>query len=899
MDTLSQELHQISIKSTEKSRYVSPEFLGLLESVGPIATAIAPVTPEIGSLVWGSVSLLAEKDKYWLSKDIHKHLVDICKEFDRCKRLLESYPDSAALKREVEEFYQEVVKFLSFSIQSIQRPSVSSPPREYVKDQLNGIIARIERCLKSIQREANTLGHQRHPGQGQSDSQVQQDQDLPLSTLFDIPQNRKFSGRDDTLKAMNDQMLESSGQPLQGTSVLLFGLGGMGKSSITVKYIYNNYKQYEPYIFWIPCDTRQKLKAAVLVACQWLKIPLENSDADLAKAPGVWKYWLEHSDKQFIVVYDNVEEKSVLEEVWPKTYSGTIIVTSRRRDVAADLVMHEHEITAMPPLGSRHLLLDLLHPSLQEQAEKDLTVVDKICEFLDGLPLAILLTSSMIDACKSLSGILQRLEKSRKTLLEWSDKKKKNTPLSLMLVWEANIKNLSPDSLQLLHVMGLLDPDNFTEDMVSPEIVASQSLPLPADETSYLYALAGLSEYSLVRGDRSSICMHRLLQDVIIERMSPETLRESFNTAVQISLAVFPKQSDEGLLMSSFWLQCQKYRSHVESLELRYKQQRDRLDMHSVHFPELAYRCSWSMYESGDYIRANDLAHTGLGILKHVKCETRRLQADLWTTIGGAQLLATNSKEAYDSLKEALDLRLGAVDDGLMEPDHPQIANSYMSLGAAAVGVGNLDEAIDLGEKSIEIRSGREEEQIQMLAMSHHNVALASLCARQLDKAEKFSKRSIELSRTRSPSMTKEQRLAMDARNVYGLANIYLAQGKFLEGRTKHEEALLIRQDVFKEKHPYTACSYWKLGCLWQAEDWQKAVNYYEKSIEIYNSLSLVQAPLGRSLHHLGKLLLQHDPDKADVHIRRAGEIYTDLGGEDFDAEEEEPFKKYVHAFYS
>jgi hypothetical protein len=49
MDTLSQ-----------KPRYVSPAFLGLLKSVGPIATAIAPVTPEIGSLVWGSVSLLAE-----------------------------------------------------------------------------------------------------------------------------------------------------------------------------------------------------------------------------------------------------------------------------------------------------------------------------------------------------------------------------------------------------------------------------------------------------------------------------------------------------------------------------------------------------------------------------------------------------------------------------------------------------------------------------------------------------------------------------------------------------------------------------------------------------------------------------------------------------------------------
>lgn len=63
----------------------------------------------------------------------------------------------------------------------------------------------------------------------------------------------------------------------------------------------------------------------------------------------------------------------------------------------------------------------------------------------------------------------------------------------------------------------------------------------------------------------------------------------------------------------------------------------------------------------------------------------------------------------------------------------------------------------------------------------------------------------------------------MDARNSYGLANIYLAQGKLTEGRVKHEEALKIRIDVFKETHPYTACSYWKLGRLWQTEDWEKA----------------------------------------------------------------------------
>ena len=164
------------------------------------------------------------------------------------------------------------------------------------------------------------------------------------------------------------------------------------------------------------------------------------------------------------------------------------------------------------------------------------------------------------------------------------------------------------------------------------------------------------------------------------------------------------------------------------------------------------------MYESGMYVRAIQLAKTGLDILTSQDSETSLLQADLWTTIGGAQLLATNSQDAYISLNNALNLRLEAVKLHLMDPDHPQIANSYMSVGTAAVGSGNIEEAIRLGEKSIDLRAGRETEQIQMLAMSHHNVALACLCAGQLDKAERFSKRSIELSRTNSPSMTKEQR---------------------------------------------------------------------------------------------------------------------------------------------
>jgi tetratricopeptide (TPR) repeat protein len=165
------------------------------------------------------------------------------------------------------------------------------------------------------------------------------------------------------------------------------------------------------------------------------------------------------------------------------------------------------------------------------------------------------------------------------------------------------------------------------------------------------------------------------------------------------------------------------------------------------------------MYERGMFGPAVKLARTGLEIAKALECETRLLRADLFTVIGGVQVEGTELEESYQSLKSALDLRLAAVQAGLMDEKHPQIANSYMGLGTAAVGIGRVQEALKLGEQSISQRAGSPDEQIQMFAMSYHNVALATLHNGQLDKADAFIKKSMELTSVTSQSMTPEQKL--------------------------------------------------------------------------------------------------------------------------------------------
>lgn len=90
------------------------------------------------------------------------------------------------------------------------------------------------------------------------------------------------------------------------------------------------------------------------------------------------------------------------------------------------------------------------------------------------------------------------------------------------------------------------------------------------------------------------------------------------------------------------------------------------------------------MYERGTLESAIKLARTGLEIAEALSIETRLLRADFWTIIGGAQVAGSLLEDSHDSLELALNLRLSAVEAGLMDKTHPYIANPYILLDTAS-----------------------------------------------------------------------------------------------------------------------------------------------------------------------------------------------------------------------
>ncbi|KAH6847435.1 hypothetical protein B0I37DRAFT_430992 [Chaetomium sp. MPI-CAGE-AT-0009] len=755
------------------------------------------------------------------------------------------------------------------------------PPQTFTEESLPRRVDLINQTSHHVKREAQAGKFQADESWKEEGYLLPGQQPKPPSAFacFDIPMNARFCGREHITRELHKHLVGPENNPLPGGSVLIHGLGGMGKSSIAAKFVYDCFDIYNPFIFWFSADTRQKATATAAQFCKQLGIDFGDPANESTKAVFTWRTWLEQNDS-WLVIYDNVEDEALLRDLWPRSKKGTIIVTSRRPDITGTLVESGKDIAvpAMSVVESRHLLFKLLPPeyaSLSADLEQ-VSVVDQFCELLNGLPLAIVLAAAFIQqTMRPFDETLKLLTEKRELLMRWPLPNDAVASLPLGMLWEANIASLPDAARRVLQVMAFLDPDGIQEEMLLDERVLNLHDVLPANRKAYLHCLGSLSSYSLIHRDRSMLCVHRLVQDATILRMGQEDLRNALDAAVDLIWTTFPRQSENGLLMSSVLHLTQSYLPHVEALAKR------------------------SMYERGLFGPSVKLARTGLDIATALQSETRLLRADLWTVIGGVQLEGTGLKESYQSLKLALDLRLEAVQAGLMDEKHPQSANSYMSLGTAAIGIGRVQEALELGEQSISQRSGRPDGQIQMFAMTYHNVALAALYNGQLDKADAFINKSVELTSVTSQRMTPEQKLAMDSRNIYCQGNILWARGMKQEAREHHQRALEVRIRTFGEAHPYTACAYWKLGSIWEEDDWRKAETHYEESVKLYKGLTNVEPHLGRTLYHLGRLCLKHGVPRGQEAIAQAERLYKDITDEEFPKKHDDPFENLVHPFYS
>ncbi|KAK5309438.1 hypothetical protein LTR70_010288 [Exophiala xenobiotica] len=138
---------------------------------------------------------------------------------------------------------------------------------------------------------------------------------------------------------------------------VLWGLGGIGKTQVALEYAYRLKERRRISVFWVHANALTGFKESYRKIASELEITgHQDPKADEMQ---LVRDWLESKyETPWLMIIDNVDDKHVLFEKTdtdkslleyiPQTRKGSILYTSRNRDVGIDLIQDEPiEVTFM------------------------------------------------------------------------------------------------------------------------------------------------------------------------------------------------------------------------------------------------------------------------------------------------------------------------------------------------------------------------------------------------------------------------------------------------------------------------------------------------------------------------------------------------------------------------
>ncbi len=180
---------------------------------------------------------------------------------------------------------------------------------------------------------------------------------------------------------------------------------------------------------------------------------------------------------KWILIFDNVENHQILEECWPASDHGAILITTRRHMVASQPIDTGIEITSFDVAEGAHLVLHLLQKrqgtSEEEEAAKELS------ELLSGYALAISQMTAYMNArtmtVREFLGLYKKYPKKlhREPKEGW---KYIGYNHALNTVWDISFSALDQSASTCLSILSFCSPDSIPAALLKP----SMDLDLPS-----------------------------------------------------------------------------------------------------------------------------------------------------------------------------------------------------------------------------------------------------------------------------------------------------------------------------------------------------------------------------------------------------------------------------------
>ncbi len=614
------------------------------------------------------------------------------------------------------------------------------------------------------------------------------------TSVWNVPYRRNpfFTGQETILAQLHTTLNTNNAAALTQPQAIS-GLGGIGKTQIAVEYAYRHRQTYHA-MLWAQADTRDALISGFTELAKLLNLP-QKDEQDQAIIVEAVKRWLE-THEQWLLILDNADDLTVLDEFLPGKNTGHILLTTRAQ--ATGTLANGIEVEPMETAEGALLLLrraKVLAPnaSLEQAREADRAKAREIVQELGGLPLALDQAAAYIEETRcGLSGYLASYQAERTTLLQRRGTLIKEHPepmaktLSLSF---ANVEAANPAAADLLRLCAFLHPDAIPEEVLSvgaPRFVPSLKT-LATSTTAFNEAIASLRAYSLLRRlpEIGTLSMHRLVQAVLKDAMNTDQQREWAERAVRSVNQLFPS------VEFANWAQCDRYLLHAEVCKAL-------IDTWNFTFPDasrLLNQAGYYLRERSRYAEAEPLFKRALAIREQQLGLDHPYTATSLNDLATLYYIQGKYAEAEPLFRRAL-----AIYEQQLGLDHPHTASSLNNLAMLYQDQGKYAEAEPLFKRALAIYEQQLGTDHPLTAASLNNLAELYSTQGKYAEAEPLYQRALAI---------KEQQLGTDhpltAASLNNLAMLYYTQGKYAEAEPLLKRALAIYEQQLGLDHPDTA----------------------------------------------------------------------------------------------
>jgi tetratricopeptide (TPR) repeat protein len=581
--------------------------------------------------------------------------------------------------------------------------------------------------------------------------------------------NPGFTGREELLGLIETRLVGEPWQPL-----ILFGLGGVGKTQLAVEYVHRHMDEYQ-LIWWIAAEDRSRATASLVALGDRQDWPISR---DMAKTVTTVLSRLERGQLRWLVVLDNAGRPEELGSLVPAA-GGHVLVTTR--DAAWLEIGRPVEVDVFSRRESVDLLQTRGHDITFDEA-------DQLAHRLGDLPLALEQVAAMQSATKTpVQDYLRQLDERAIGLLAATQPGDyRATVATAFAVAVDRIQVESLAASQLLELLSCLGAEPISLSLLRR---AGGRIPPPLgrllDQPSLLdEAVRLLRRYGLIKVlDRGqALQVHRLVQTIVRDTLPTESRLRAFDNACHLLTAANPGNPSDPLT----WDMYAQIGPHLRPARVI---EATEVDSRRVVVDQATY-----LYEIGDFDGSRRLTDEAWNAwTRRGYTDDEQVFACLRRLVAALSALGRYG-ESHRLTSDARNRLLAHPNYG---PDHPTTLQITDTLARLYRVFGRYDDALRLDREQVERYSRNRGTDHRETELARNNLGVSLRAAGDFQAAFDLDD---DLVKTRQRWLgPDDQRTLLSisnlARDLYGL-------GRYAEALELQRSAYPAHRDRLGDRHP-------------------------------------------------------------------------------------------------